>query len=300
LKGTAGQCLMYPPKRNEDGSFPFVLYNLGGGLGNLVFSLFFALLAILPFTNVVRIIFIINVLAGVLTALTNMIPINLAIQNDGMNLKSILKDKNMQNAFYLQLKLNAELSEGRKITDYPPETFELPEGTEDTNMITAAVHFFSYYQKLAFHDFEAAERLLSEMEAKSDKYLPAILNSINAERLFFLVLKQSPMEEIASVYHFSRLVLTVAKTNVSIQRIRYIYEAFLPEEEKRDIMTLIRKKPPKKWKESNTEMLYQNFVKVTDNFPVSGEAAMFVDIVDYIKSNYPIFPYREEHLPNQS
>lgn len=154
-------------------------------------------------------------------------------------------------------------------------------------MITSAVRFYSYYQKLAFHDYEAAEQILSGMEAKSHKYLPALLNLVNVERLFFMVLRQSPVEEIASVYHFSRLVLTVAKTNVSIQRIRYIYETLLSEEDKRDIITLINKKPPKKWKESNPDKLYQDFLKVANNFPVSGEAALYVDIVDYIRNNYP-------------
>jgi len=38
IPGTAGQCLMIPPPMN-DGNYPFVLYNLGGGLVNLLLGL---------------------------------------------------------------------------------------------------------------------------------------------------------------------------------------------------------------------------------------------------------------------
>ena len=37
IPGTAGQCLMMPPEKKE-GSFPFILYNLGGALTNIIVS----------------------------------------------------------------------------------------------------------------------------------------------------------------------------------------------------------------------------------------------------------------------
>lgn len=69
-----------------------------------------------------------------------------------------------------------------------------------------------------------------------------------------------------------------------MQRIRYIYETYLSEEDKRDIITLIKKKKPKKWKKINKEKLYDDFLKTAMDFPVAGEADMFVDIVEYLKS----------------
>ena len=35
IPGTGGQCLLDPPDKDEDGGYPAVLYNLGGGLSNL-------------------------------------------------------------------------------------------------------------------------------------------------------------------------------------------------------------------------------------------------------------------------
>ena len=283
IKGTAGQCLMSPPVRRPDGSFPFVLYNLGGGISNLIFSLPLVVPALLVENIYAKIVFSMLLLAGIVTAATNIIPMNIGIQNDGMNIKSMLKDKCMQDAFYLQLKVNAEMSNGKKITDYSPEEFTLPEGANDTNMLTAAVRIYSYYQLLSVHDFEAAEQVLSAMEEKALQYQMAIWNMIKAERLFFMVLRHRPIEEIASVYQNSRLVLTAAKTQIEIQRVRYIYEAFMTEEEKKDIMTLITKKAPRKWKECDQEKSYQKFLKVAMNFPVIGEADMNLDIVEYIR-----------------
>ena len=291
IKGTAGQCLMYPPLRRPDGSFPFVLYNLGGGINNLIFSLPLVIPILLVKNTNARIVFSMLLLAGILTAATNIIPMSIGIQNDGMNIKSMLKDKCMQEAFYLQLKVNAEMSNGKKITDYSPEEFTLPEGANDTNMLTAAVRIYSYYQLLSTHDFEAAEQALSVMEEKALQYQMAVWNMIEAERLFFMVLRHRPIEEIASVYKHSRLVLTAAKTQIEIQRVRYIYEAFMTEEEKKDIMALITKKAPRKWKECDQEKSYQKFLKVAKNYPVIGEADMNMDIVEYIREHRETFTH---------
>lgn len=285
IKGTAGQCLMYPPKRLADGSFPFALYNLGGGLNNLIFSLPFLILAIVTEKNNIRIISVIVLFSGILTAATNLIPLIMGLPNDGMNLKSMLKDKNMQAAFYLQLQLNAEMSDGKQITEYPTEIFEMPQNVNDTNTLMASVRLCSYYWQLSNHDYETAEKILITMEEKAHRYDPIILNMIEAERLFFMVLRHAPIEEIASVYANSSRVLTAAKTNVDMQRIRYIYEACMSEEEKKDIMTLIKGKRPKKWKDCDREKLYKDFLKVAENYPISGEADMHVEIVNYIRNN---------------
>jgi hypothetical protein len=280
---------MYPPKRRKDGSFPFVLYNLGGGINNLIFSLPFVIPLCLAQGIYAQIISFILLLSGVLTAATNIIPMSIGLQNDGMNVKSMLKGKYMREAFYLQLQVNAELSDGKQVSEYLPQTFKLPDDADSTNMLTAFVSLMSYYQQIAIFDFDAAEKILASMEEKSADYLPAIYNIIAAERLFFMVLRHCPPEEIASVYEQTRLFLSIAKTDVSIQRVRYVYEAFLSDEEKWNIMTLINKKPLKKLKACDREKAYRDFLKTAENYPVSGEADMNVKVVEYIRNNTP-FP----------
>jgi hypothetical protein len=51
-------------------------------------------------------------------------------------------------------------------------------------------------------------------------------------------------------------------------------------------MTLINKKRPKKWNVCDKEKLYQEFLKLAENFPVSGEAEFNLEIVQDIKKRY--------------
>lgn len=286
IKGTGGQCLMYPPKRREDGSFPFVLYNMGGGISNLFFSLLAVIPVILTDNKVLLTLCIAFIVSGVLLAVTNLIPLNMGLQNDGMNMVQMLKEENFREAFYLQLKVNAEMSDGKLITDYSPSDFPLVEGEHSTNMLAAFSYIYRYYIKLSAHDYEGARLMLDQMVENSDKYILAIFNLIEIERLFFMVLEKRPIEEIACVYRYVRVILNTSKTNVGIQRVRYVYEALLSEDDKKDIINLISKKVQKKWKDYSEEEAYNDFIKIADNFPIIGEARMHMDMVEYIRNNY--------------
>lgn len=288
IKGTAGQCLMYPPKKKADGSFPYALYNLGGGFANLITSIPFVLAAIFTDNLYIRVAFIVFSVAGLLMAATNLIPMDLGLNNDGMNLLSISKGEYYRDSFYLQLMINAEMSDGKLITDYEYELFDLPDGANDTNMLTAFNRFYSYYWLLANHDYDAAYELLSEMDNKICQYSLASFNLIQAEKLFFMVLHKRQIDDIAFLYHRVRLTFIGSKSNIGILRIQYLYEALLSEDEKRDIMSLVKKKEQKKWKECNLGKLRQEIDRTASNYPVVGEAALYMDILDYCLSEYKV------------
>jgi len=282
MKGTAGQCLMQPPTRKADGSFPYILYNLGGGLANLVFSIPFIILAVRMNHSFIRILIGLWGFFGIILAIINLVPLTYMVQNDGMNLFRMLKNPGMREIFYLQLQLNSEMSDGMRIQEYLPEVFALPEEINDTDMMAVYLQMLGYYQQLALNHMDTAKEMLSRMVEKLDTLKPAIIDLIEMERLFFLLIEHRPIEEIAVVYERYRTVLRLNKTDIGVWRIRYLYETLLTEEEKRDIITLIRKKPPKKWKSCDERKLQQEFLKAAKNFPVSGEADMFIDIVENV------------------
>lgn len=288
IKGTAGQCLMYPPKRKEDGGFPFVWYNMGGGISNLFFSILAFMPVFMTDNKILLTICIAFIATGILTGLTNLIPLNTGIQNDGMNMMQMLKDNKSRDAFYTQLKVNAEMSDGKLISDYSPADFFVEEELDRRNMLIAFNQFYLYYMKLSEQDYEGARQKLNKMAVHSHQYIAAIFNMIEIERLFFMVLDKKPLEEIASVYSYVRMILNTSKTSVGIQRVKYIYEALLSETDKKDIMNLITKKPPKNWKECTEEQAYEDFLKVVNYFPIIGEAKMHLNIVAYIKKKYII------------
>lgn len=286
IKGTAGQCLMYPPKKRADGSYPYVLYNLGGGLANLIFSLPFLIPAIYTDNPILRAVFLALLISGILVAATNIIPLELGVQNDGMNLLNLSKGRHIQDSFYLHLLVNAEMTDGKLLTDYPMEYFNLAEGVDDTNSFTASNRLFSYYRLLADNDYDSAYKLLMEMVEKSEKYPLTILNTLQAEQLFFMVLHHKPIEEIASMYYRVRSIFKYAKTQMGIWRIRYIYESLLSEDEKKAIMSLIKNKKIKKWKPTNLNKLYQEMVITANNHPVIGDVALHMAIIDYCIENF--------------
>lgn len=282
VKGTAGQCLMMPSERNEDGSFPFVLYNLGGGLTNLIVSIPFIVVLTYIDNAVICTALFVFILSGVITGITNLIPLDLGVQNDGMNVKGMLKYKFLRDSFYLQLKVYHDLVNGKLITEYAPDMFALPDDSAaDKYTLTTFNYMFAYYCFLAKHDFESAYAYLLKMLEKADKLHLGTLNVVHAEQLFFMVLYHRPVEEIAALYKRVKLILAAGKNDISLQRINYIYEALLSEEEKKDIMTLINNKVPKKWKKCNLEKLKNDIDKIAASYPAIGEAVMNMDIIDY-------------------
>lgn len=94
VAGTAGQCLMVPPKM-VDGKFPVIFYNLGGALLNLLFAVIFVLLAnIFDRSSLGYAFSVLMALAGLITAITNGIPLKLGmINNDGSNARELYKNE---------------------------------------------------------------------------------------------------------------------------------------------------------------------------------------------------------------
>lgn len=101
IPGTLGQCVMAPPEFNR-GRYPYLLYNLGGVLINIISGIillfFFIKLDLSIFT-----IFLFSLGAlGIYLGITNGIPIK-GMPNDGSNIKEIQKGFDGKLAFYNML-----------------------------------------------------------------------------------------------------------------------------------------------------------------------------------------------------
>ena len=144
LAGTGGQCLMTPPEM-KDGKIPCVLYNMGGSLANIIVGLLFVgcsyLCRNIPFFEAV---FLIMAIVGFGFGLINGIPLctNL-INNDGSNALSLRKNKEAQRAFWIQLKVNEQMTNGMRLKDMPQEWFEFPDQEKIENSLIAAIGVLS-------------------------------------------------------------------------------------------------------------------------------------------------------------
>lgn len=140
IAGTGGQCLMAPPDL-VNGKLPVIAYNLGGVVMNFLSgAVALTLLLILQVKGIFGFCLLSLAINGFFMALTNGIPLKLnMVENDGRNALSLGKNPVALRAFWLQLKVNAEIAAGKRLKDMPEEWFVLPDETDMRNSMVSSV-----------------------------------------------------------------------------------------------------------------------------------------------------------------
>ena len=189
LAGTGGQCLMTPPAL-KNGTMPFVLYNLGGVLMNLISALVCFLLSRLCPGTIVALLLQMGSLIGIAFALANGLPLHLAeVDNDGSNIVSMKKSPAAVRAFWVQLKANELASRGVRLKDMPEAWFTLPDESELRNGITASVAVLRegrLADMLRIEEADEAARTLLEGDARLQGVYRSLLT---CDRIFFALLR---------------------------------------------------------------------------------------------------------------
>lgn len=183
---------MCPPPL-VDGRMPYVLYNLGGSLMNLITAaVFYVLSAVLPQTSPLSAFAASLTAFGVIYAVLNGVPLNTGlITNDGYNALSMGKDPAALRAFWVQLTIAERQSSGVRLKDMPAEWFVLPENADLKNPMIGSIEVFRENRAVDSRDLEAAEaacdRLLAE---NNDIKIPGIYtNLLQLDKAFFLMLR---------------------------------------------------------------------------------------------------------------
>ncbi len=160
LAGTGGQCLMDPPDP-VDGDFPYLLYNLGGAIVNLVLGVLAFLFYLVPVVpSALKGFFLIFALCGVFFALFNGIPLPVSmVNNDGRNAVDIHRSPAARRAFWIQMKSNILTAEGVRIRDMPAEWFAMPTLEECKNPMMASVAVGIACRYLDEGRFDAAQEI---------------------------------------------------------------------------------------------------------------------------------------------
>lgn len=130
---------MAPTAYREEG-FPFVLYNLGGAIANLLSALIaYGFMRSMDRGSELRLAVMIFAVHGLFTALTNAIPFRAGIVvNDGYNILSMRRERAARRAFWIQLAVQEALVAGTRLREMPAAWFELPTQKEMEN------HMISY------------------------------------------------------------------------------------------------------------------------------------------------------------
>lgn len=166
IPGTGGQCLMSPPKL-LNGKAPFVLYNLGGSLANLIFAFLSAAVSVgLDAAGVWHAPLFFRILSvdGLGLALMNGVPLRLAaVNNDGYNAISLGKSPVALRSFWVQLKANEQIAKGVRLKDMPNEWFFMPSDEELSNSMSVVMAALYEERLMDGLHFLEAERLIDRL-----------------------------------------------------------------------------------------------------------------------------------------
>lgn len=224
LAGTAGQCLMICPKP-VDGKVPYVLYNLGGGLMNIVVSAICALLMI-PFGNVMFLsdILFAFALVGVLAALINLVPYLVPMDNDGKNLLNISRSYDAKRAFYLIYEINALQTEGKRLKDIPDELFFISDNPDIHNTMVTTVLLMKISREIDRHNFESAYKAVKSI-LNSDAEIPSVNRYLlRVEQVYLAIINGESKDDIENMMDKELLsFMNSMKKYPSVIRTQYAY-----------------------------------------------------------------------------
>lgn len=265
IAGTGGQCLMIPPM-SDSPDFPYLLYNFGGALANMIAAVI-SLLLNSQFTNPwVSLLLSLNFMIGIGFALINGIPMKLAgVSNDGYNVLNLGKDPMARKSFGVQLTLNGLLADGMRLRDMPEEWFEFSPETDLSNHLNCStgVIRFSYLNDL--HRFEEA-RELAEQLLTAPGCLEIYKNELRCELLFYELIGACREEVIKELYtkQLHKYIKVSLSSSIAKRRLMYAYELLANRNEQEAAKQL------------------KAFEATTKSYPYTGEIESERELIDLI------------------
>lgn len=289
IAGTGGQCLMYPPQWKDGEKFPYLAYNLGGGLFNIIFSL---MAVPLFFTGSALWGWVAGffIFTGVTFAVTNLVPMTIGVPNDGKNVRDCKKSLIAQKALYLQLKMNAEMSDGVRLKELTLEMLQIEKQEEsEKSGLVVGLQLYEIYWYMENGMDEEAKALLLEMEAKKETMALLFVNAFELIRLYYMLLEKAPLEQIAAYYNVLKIVF-LKNADLSVLFVKYAYYKLLTDEEREKIEWLsltnkkgkLPKKLPKVKKPVTAESVYEQIRKSAAAYPVVGEAQLYLELTEKV------------------
>ncbi|MBE6716437.1 MAG: hypothetical protein E7573_05910 [Ruminococcaceae bacterium] len=200
VAGTVGQCLMIPPESNDEKK-PFVLYNLGGTIMNILVAVFTAVLFFVFYNNAyISIIMLMFSVCGFVIAANNGIPMHIGmVDNDGYNTYSICKNPDSVHAFWFQMKVNELLLKGCRLKDMPEEWFVLPTDEEMQSNMLAAKGVFVCNRLMDMHSFSEAKALILHLLNTDNAITELHRKLLICDLIYINLITFCPEEDILSL-----------------------------------------------------------------------------------------------------
>ena len=233
IAGTGGQCLMAPPEM-VDGKFPVVLYNMGGSVMNLLVSLLFVpVLIAAPKGGFLALFIFLMIGMGIISGLGNGIPLHTkTVDNDGYNAISLGKSKEAMRAFWLQMKMNEQLSKGLRLKDMPDEWFQMPSDEAMKNNLVAAIGVIVCNRLMDQHRFEEADAQMAHILSIESGMIGLHRNLVICDRMYHELIHENRPEVVASFYtKEQQKFMKAMRTFPSVIRTEYAYALLIEKDQ---------------------------------------------------------------------
>lgn len=269
VQGTAGQCLMMPPSVNPK-HCPYILYNLGGILINLLLSVVsLCLVLFFPLPKFLASFGVLLMFTGILCVLMNGIPLKIGgSPNDGFNVLEISRQLNSRYAFYSQLRCIGLIHQGVRPKDLSLDCFELPNPSSDYTALVLGLKGLeaSYYQDR--HEFVKAREIFEEI-LSSVEDIPLYRYEAQCELLFYELMGEC-REEVLQTYQSKELkqYVKAMKTHISKKRL-LIAHALMVENN-----------------EEKANELMKEFERVARQYPAQAEVESERELIAFIKEQW--------------
>lgn len=268
LMGTGGQCLMIPPDM-KNGRIPYVRYNLGGPLFNLLFSAFsYGLYELSKNTFSHSTFFSILAIVGIAFTLTNGIPIRSgAVNNDGYNAYSLKKNKEALWGFWLQLKINGLTTADVRLKDMPEHWFVVPSNEALKNSICATIGVFACARAIDEMNFDLARETAKKLLDGPSDLVQVHKNMLISELIFCELIGENRIDILKTLYskEFSKYVKAM-HASPSVIRMQYAYELLANHNE------------------STAQKLLDKFEKIQHSYPHICEIQGERELLAYVQS----------------
>ena len=224
LAGTGGQCLMEPPEP-VDGKLPFVLYNMGGSLMNLISALLFSALAFLPGRDSMGTVLLKMLAVGGLgTSLSNGLPLRTStINSDGSNTLELRRSKDAARGFWVQLKVNSAQARGLWLKEMPEDWFRLPDREAMKGSLAASVGVMAAVRLMEQERFYEAEVLMERLLTEATGTVGVHRGRLGCDRICCELLTENRPERLAALLDKEQTrQMTVLRRQLSTLRTWYM------------------------------------------------------------------------------
>lgn len=268
LAGTGGQCLMIPPELKDE-QMPYVLYNLGGVMANIILSVVCIILSCFFRQNKYLFVSaIICALVGLVIAFLNgcPLPIKGLDSNDGNNVKNIHKSPKALKSFWLQMKIVEEISKGKLLKEMPMDWFEMPADDELENSMVATQAVLYCNRLLDDGKYAEAGKSMDELLNRKTGMVDIHRNMLINEMIYCEIVSENRteyIEELMTPEH--RRFRKSMKNSPTILRTEYLYLLYVKEEVEK------------------AEKVLQSFNKVALKYPYAQDIKSELELIAYAK-----------------